>query len=148
MLTTPHLLVGAAIGAEIGPAHPIWVVPAAGGSHFFFDWVPHLMGFIEAEDLDKKDILFVLGDVLLGVTILTILSLHNPHWEILWIGAIASVLPDFHHTFRVVFGPDKLKKYVKAHMKFHYKKQVNLLVGIGTQIITCIAAILLIVYKH
>lgn len=145
MLTTPHLLVGAAIGAQIG--NPLVVVPVAGASHFVLDSVPHLMGFIEVEDLDKKDVLFVLADVLLGVGILFLLSLNNPNWEILWIGAIAGMLPDFHHTAQVLFGPDFLKRYTKVHMKFHYKKPLRLLPGIATQLITTVVAILLIVLK-
>lgn len=145
MLTTPHLLVGAAIGSEIGS--PIIAVPVAAASHFFFDWIPHLMGFIEVEDLDKKDVLFVVGDILLGLGILLLLSWHNPHWEILWLGALASVLPDFHHTAQVIFGSEKLQRYTKAHMKFHYKKKLNFLPGMATQIVTVAVSIVLILLK-
>jgi hypothetical protein len=147
MLTTPHLLVGAAIGAQIGPAHPLIVVPVAGASHFVLDSIPHLMGFIEVEDLDKKDVLFVLGDVILGVGILLLLSLNNPNWEILWIGAVAGMLPDFHHTAQVLFGPDFLKRYTKVHMRFHYKKPLRLLPGLATQFFTSLASIFLILAK-
>lgn len=52
MLTTPHLLVGAAIGAQFN--NPYIVVPAAVASHFVLDSVPHLMGIVEVHDLDKK----------------------------------------------------------------------------------------------
>src|SRR3989344_8632865 len=146
MLTTPHLLVGAALGAQIGL--PILTVPVAGASHFVLDWVPHLMGIVEVEDLDKKDVFFVLGDVLLGIAILIFLSQGNPHWKMLWVGAIAAVLPDFHHLAQVLFGPDALKRYDKVHMKFHYKKDMNVLVGMATQIATCGLAIGLIWAKR
>ncbi|MDP2671026.1 MAG: hypothetical protein Q8P13_00990 [bacterium] len=147
MLTTPHLLVGAAIGASLGPEKSLLVVPVAGASHFVFDWIPHLMGFIEVEDLDKKDVLFVVGDVLLGVGLLMVLSLGNTNWEILWIGALASVLPDFHHLVKVIFGPETLKKYTKAHLKFHYQKEMNVITGMSTQIITCVIATATILLK-
>lgn len=142
MLTTPHLLVGAAIGAQFHS--PLLIAPAAAASHFVLDSVPHLMGFIEVEDLDKKDIAFVVGDVLLGLSLLIYLTIGNPAAELIWLGAFCSVLPDFHHTFQVLFGPEKLKRYTKVHMKFHYKKPMRILPGMATQLVTIIAAILLV----
>lgn len=139
MLTTPHLLVGAAIGAHFH--NPMLVVPAAAASHFVLDSVPHLMGFIEVEDLDKKDVAFVIGDVVLGVSLVYLLSRSNPQMELMWLGAFCAMLPDFHHTFQVLFGPDKLQKYDNLHLKFHYKKPISLLPGIATQVITVLLAI-------
>jgi hypothetical protein len=146
MLTTPHLLIGAAVGAQLH--NPILIAPVAVGSHFIFDSVPHLMGFIEVEDLDKKDIVFVASDVLLGLLILAFLTFNNPKAELIWLGAFCSVLPDFHHTFQVLFGPDKLQKYTKAHLKFHYKKPIKLLPGIATQVVTVLIALVLIVFHR
>lgn len=143
MLTTPHLLVGAAIGAHFN--NPMLVVPAAAASHFVLDSVPHLMGFIEVEDLDKKDVAFVIGDVVLGVSLVYLLSHNNPHGELMWLGAFCAMLPDFHHTFQVLFGPDKLQRYDNLHLKFHYKKPINLIPGIATQVVTVLAAIFFIV---
>lgn len=142
MLTTPHLLVGAAVGASFH--NPLLIVPVAAGSHFVLDSIPHVMGFIEVEDLDKKEVAFVVGDVFLGIVLVTFLTLGNPEAELIWLGAFCAVLPDFHHTFQVIFGPDKLEKYTKMHLKFHYKKPINLVPGIATQIITVALAILLI----
>lgn len=143
MLTTPHLLVGAAIGVHFN--NPMLVVPAAAASHFVLDSVPHLMGFIEVEDLDKKDVAFVIGDVVLGVSLVYLLANNNPHAELMWLGAFCAMLPDFHHTFQVLFGPDKLQKYDNLHLKFHYKKPINLIPGIATQVVTVLAAIFFIV---
>lgn len=144
MLTTPHLLVGAAVGAQFH--NPMLVVPMAAGSHFVFDSVPHLMGFIEVEDLDKKDLAFVVGDVLLGLGLLALLTINRTNADLLWLGAFCSVLPDFHHTFQVLFGPDKLAKYNKFHLRFHYKKPMKILPGMATQIVTVLIAIALILH--
>ena len=139
MLTTHHLIVGAAIGAHF--QNPMIVAPAAAASHFLLDSIPHLMGIIEVEDLDKKDLAFVAGDVILGVGLVFFLAHNNPNSELMWLGAFCAMLPDFHHTFQALFGPDKLQKYDNLHLKFHYKKPINLLPGIATQVITVLFAV-------
>jgi hypothetical protein len=139
MLTTPHLLVGAAIGSQLG--NPYVVVPAAVASHFVLDSVPHLMGIVEVHDLDKKDLAFVASDVIFGVSLVYIFSLLSPNPELIYLGAFSSMIPDFHHTFQALFGPNRLKKYTHLHMKFHYKKKMGLLPGMATQILTVIFAV-------
>ncbi len=146
MLTTPHLLVGGAIGTAIG--NPLVAVPVAAASHFILDGVPHLMGIVEVEDLDKKDVFFVVGDVVLGLSVLLLLSINNPAWEHLWIGAFAAVLPDFHHLAQVLLGPDALKRYDNFHLKFHYKKSMHVVTGMATQLATVLLAVTTIVVKR
>ena len=65
MLNTPHLLVGVAIGSQLPNA---WqVVPLAAFSHFVLDSVPHIQGYIEVEDLNKKEVLdFLIDNVQAG----------------------------------------------------------------------------------
>ncbi len=142
MLTTPHLLVGAAIGAQFH--NPYIVVPTAVASHFVLDSLPHLMGIIEVHDLDKKDIAFVAGDVVLGVSLVYLFAITSPDPAMIYLGAFSSMVPDFHHTFQALFGPDKLKKYNNLHLKFHYKKRMNTAAGMATQILTIFLAMVFI----
>lgn len=142
MLTTPHLLVGAAIGSQFESAY--LVVPAAVASHFLLDSIPHLMGIVEVEDLDKKDVAFVAGDVVLGVSLVYIFSLLSSNPALIYLGAFASMVPDFHHTFQALFGPHKLKKYTNLHLKFHYKKRLPVVPGMATQVLTIFLAIVFI----
>lgn len=142
MLTTPHLLVGAAIGAQFN--NPYIVVPAAVASHFVLDSVPHLMGIVEVHDLDKKDIAFVAADVVTGISLVYILGLLVPQPEMIYLGAFTSMIPDFHHTFQALFGPHRLKKYTHFHLKFHYKKKMSLIPGMATQFLTILLAIVFI----
>ena len=142
MLTTPHLLVGAAIGSQF--SNPYIVVPAAVASHFLLDSVPHLMGIVEVHDLDKKDLAFVAGDVMLGVSLVYIFSLLSPNPSMIYLGAFTSMVPDFHHTFQALFGPDKLKKYNNLHLKFHYKKRMPVVTGMATQVMTIFLAVVFI----
>ncbi len=142
MLTTPHLLVGAAIGSGLPAA---WqVVPLAAASHFVLDSVPHIQGYIEVEDLEKKEAAFLIIDITLGLGLVAVFSLGNPAGEMMWIGALSAILPDFHHIFQVIFGPGSLGRYHKFHMKFHWKRDVRLIPGIATQILAIFAAILVI----
>lgn len=139
MLTTPHLLVGAAIGSQMPNA---WqVVPVAAASHFLLDSIPHFQGKIEVEDLEKKEVLFLLADLFVGFGILFLISFNSPVRELMWVGALSAVLPDFHHIIQVLFGQDAMKQYHSLHMKFHFKKDMRLIPGFATQIITIVAAI-------
>lgn len=142
MLTTPHLLVGAAIGSQFD--NPYLVVPAAVASHFMLDSIPHLMGIIEVHDLDKKDLAFVAGDVVLGISLVYIFSLLSADPAMIYLGAFSSMVPDFHHTFQALFGPHRLKKYTNWHLKFHYKKRLPLVPGLATQVLTILLAIIFI----
>ena len=142
MLTTPHLLVGAAIGSQT--QNPYIVVPAAVASHFVLDSLPHLMGIIEVHDLDKKDVAFVAGDVIVGISLVYIFSLLSPNPAMIYLGAFSAMIPDFHHTFQALFGPDKLKKYNNFHLRFHYKKRMGTLPGMTTQILTIFMAMVFI----
>ena len=142
MLTTPHLLVGAAIGSQAPYAWQI--VPLAAASHFVLDSIPHVRGYIEVEDLKISEATFLIGDLTIGLGLVGLLAVNSPVGEMLWIGALAAILPDFHHILQVLFGPDTLKKYNNFHMKFHFKRDMRIIPGFATQILTIFLAILLI----
>lgn len=139
MLTTPHLLVGAAIGSQFD--NPYLMVPTAVASHFLLDSIPHLMGIVEVHDLDKKDLAFVAVDVVLGVSLVYIFALLSANPAMIFLGAFSSMVPDFHHTFQALFGPHKLKKYTHFHLKFHYKRKMPVIPGMATQVVTMLLAI-------
>ncbi len=142
MLTTPHILIGAAIGSQL--PHAWQIVPAAAASHFLLDSIPHVQGYIDVEDLGKKEVVFLLADIAVGVGILTVLTVGNPIGEMLWIGAIAAMLPDFHHISQVLFGPGSLSRYQKLHMKFHWKRDMKFIPGVATQILIIFVSFLFI----
>lgn len=143
MLTTPHVLVGAAIGSQL--PHAWQIVPLAAASHFVLDSIPHIQGYIEVEDLEKKEALFLLADAALAFGALFLLAKGLPNWEPIVLGGFSAVIPDFHHIYRVLFGPEKLSRYTKLHKKFHWKKNMPVLPGMATQILTIILAIFVII---
>lgn len=145
MLTTPHLVLGAAIGANFDKA--IYVVPIAAASHFLLDSIPHLQGYIEVEDLDKKDIFLLFADALVGVMLVAILAFNSAQTELIILGAFSAYLPDFHHIYQVIFGSDKLDKYNRIHRKFHWKRDMRILPGMATQIVVAVLSVLSIIRK-
>lgn len=145
MLTTPHLVFGAAVGAYFDKA--IYVVPLAAASHFLLDSLPHLQGYIEVEDFNKKDILLLLADASVGIMLVAILAFSDPKTELIILGAFSAYLPDFHHIYQVLFGPDKLTRYNKLHRKFHWKRDMRILPGMATQIVVAVLAVLATIKK-
>jgi len=144
MLVTPHVLFGAAIGSSFDKVY--LVAPLSVASHFVLDSIPHLQGFIEVEELEKKDLLIVFADVLIALILVTLVSFGSPKWELIALGAFCAWVPDIHHIIQVLFGPEKLRRYTKAHKKFHWDKQMKLLPGIATQILV-VAVSLFVILK-
>ncbi len=141
MLVTPHVLFGAAIGSSFDKVY--LVAPLSVASHFVLDSIPHLQGFIEVEELEKKDLLIVFADVLLALSLVTLVSFGSPKWELIALGAFCAWVPDIHHIVHVLFGPEKLRRYTKAHKKFHWDKQIRFLPGIATQVLVAVGSFLL-----
>ena len=83
---TPHLVVGAAIGARI--RRPALALPAAVASHFVLDTVPHFdIGWINGANLSAAI------DAGLGVVLCGVFVWSTGTWAPLT-GALAAVLPD------------------------------------------------------
>lgn len=83
---TPHLVVGAAIGARV--RRPALALPAAFVSHFVLDTVPHFdIGWINGPNLSAAI------DAALGLVLCGVLVWSAGNWGPLT-GALAAVLPD------------------------------------------------------
>lgn len=83
---TPHLVVGAAIGARV--RRPALALPAAFASHFVLDTVPHFdIGWINGANLSAAI------DAGLGLVLCGVLVWSTGTWAPL-IAALAAVLPD------------------------------------------------------
>src|SRR3989338_9018538 len=144
MLLTPHAIVGMAIGSQLDRS---WMVaPIAVGSHFLLDSLPHWERSVnlDTEDLTKKDAVVVLIDGFVALLLTWLFSLNNPNWEMMWLGAICAIVPDSHHLIQVLFGPEKLQRYAKAHEKYHSDKDLRFLPGVALQIVVVMISILFI----
>lgn len=154
MLLTPHVLVGAAIGAEFN--HAYIAAPLAAASHFVLDLIPHwdLRIDLEYEDLERQDILVIIVDLATSASLLTLLLYNNPRWEMMMVGAVSAFLPDVHHVIAALSDPKKWERFTKLgrlhtrysniHQKFNWDKDSRFIYGMLTQVLVGLVAILVI----
>lgn len=162
MIVTPHLLLGAAIGAKI--KHFGWIIVLAIISHFILDKIPHwdygkkaLEKFTRNKSFKTLFIFFakMIFDGLIGLTIVVIIILQKNLLNIndiipIAIGIAASLFPDLDLGVIKLLGR-KFKNfstsYIKFHNKFlHIKKHISkpTFLGVGTQVVVSIIAILIL----
>jgi hypothetical protein len=92
MLSTPHLLVGAAI-VKVMP-EPTISLPIAFLSHFVFDSIPHWDGSPKAP-FNTKTSLGVMVDYAIGVSLVYLATVGLENQYFIWLGAFLATLPDF-----------------------------------------------------
>jgi len=92
MLSTPHLLVGAAIVHAI--PEPAISLPAAFMSHFVLDATPHWDGSPKAP-FSKKLLGGITADYVFGMALVFLISLGSPNQALILFGAFLATLPDF-----------------------------------------------------
>ncbi len=160
MIATPHILIGAMIGAKIKKIG--WVIILALLSHFILDRIPHWdygNGILEKAFKNKKyKKIFIFSskvflDILIGLSIVFLIIWQKDKLEInylifVFIGICASVFPDFLTVIARLFPKMKLsKKYIKFHIEImhspkHIKKPTFL--GVSTQVLVSLIAILIL----
>jgi hypothetical protein len=92
MLSTPHLLVGAAIAKTI--PNPAISLPVAFASHFLLDATPHWDGSPKAP-YSRKVIIAATSDYVFGAGLIFLLTRNDPSQVIVLAGAFMATLPDF-----------------------------------------------------
>lgn len=92
MLSTPHLLVGAAIVKTI--PNPYISLPLAFLSHFALDSIPHWDGSPKAP-FGMKTTGWIIIDYLIGSSIVLLLTAGLENQALICLGAFLGTLPDF-----------------------------------------------------
>ncbi|MEX0621520.1 MAG: hypothetical protein WD187_00800 [Candidatus Woykebacteria bacterium] len=135
MLSTPHLLVGAAIAHSI--PEPTIALPVAFASHFVLDATPHWDGSPEAP-FSKKVIGGVVVDYIFGIALVFLISQGDPRQAIIILGAFLATLPDFIMAFsRHIQTPLIKLPLVSLFNKYHKHIQVN--VNFASGLVTGVA---------
>lgn len=162
MIITPHLLLGAAIGAKIKNFG--WIIVLAFLSHFVLDRIPHwdygndtLKKFEKNRSYKSLFVFFLqmILDGLIGLVVVFILIWQKKmidfnNLSFIATGILASIFPDIILGFTKLFSkkiPKFSKFYINLHEKIlHHPKHIKkpTLLGLGTQIIVSIIAILII----
>ena len=122
MLFTPHVAVGAAIGAATD--NPFAAFFIGFGAHFILDLIPHTdtgSYGLEAEELihSPKDLAFIIGDITLGIIILLAGFIKTDfHWPVFW-GTFGCLTPD------LILNLPHTGKYIKQFFPFNYLDWVH-----------------------
>ena len=145
MLSTPHLLVGAAIARSI--PNPAISLPAAFFSHFVLDATPHWDGSPEAP-FSKKVVTGATVDYLFGASLIFLITQGDPRQAIILAGAFLATLPDFimaasRHFPKVALMFPLLKRFNKYHSKIQVN--VRLVNGLISAFATSLAAAVFLV---
>ena len=123
MLSTPHLLVGAAIVHSI--PNPAISLPAAFVSHFVLDAAPHWDGSPQAP-FSKKVVSGVAFDYIFGASLIFLITQGDPRQAILLLGAFLATLPDFIMAFsRHVKTPLIKLPLIDRFNNYHSNIQTN-----------------------
>lgn len=166
MIITPHLLIGAAIGAKVKNIG--WIIILGIISHIILDKIPH---WDYGEKLEKfphdkffaKNLMILFSkmtlDGFVGLIILAMIIWQKNifAWrELIYIliGICSSLFPDFIlGTFKLIAHTKKFKKisekYISFHDQFmHFSKHIQkpTLLGLGTEILIGIIAILILLF--
>lgn len=143
MLSISHSLTGAFLASKI--PSPLFYVPAAIGSHYLEDWIPHWdVGTGLSSGKRKRSTAILLELVELGISIgLIYLFFQRGHSTIqyhVWAGAFVGLLPDFLEAPRnfLKWEPNFLKGINNLHGKFHHSTP-NMLFGLTPQFVTILA---------
>jgi len=161
MILSPHIIVGAVIGAKTQNLGLIILLGVL--IHFIMDWIPHydykVLKYIEKFKKTKnlKSIFPLLiklfFDSMSGFLIVIILVLYKDIfylWPFILFGIFFSIFPDIILGFSLLFSSKKiLKKYFAFHKKYlHFSKKKEegkiTFLGLITQIIVIIVSVFLI----
>lgn len=145
MLSTPHLLVGAAIVSFI--PEPAISLPLAFASHFVLDATPHWDGSPEAP-FSKKVVSGVVVDYIFGIALIFLITTGDPRQLVILLGAFLATLPDFIMTLSRHIQTPLAKLPLIAHFnKYHKHIQVNVnfVSGLMTAFAVSAAAIVFLV---
>ncbi len=136
MLSTPHLLVGAAI-IKIVP-EPAIALPLAFLSHFVFDSVPHWDGSPKAP-FNTKTSFAIIVDYLIGLSLIFIATAGLENQILYFAGGFLATLPDFIlGTYRHFTSYFEKYAFIAIPNRFHMSIQRNVTFwpGLGITIVT------------
>ena len=144
MLSTPHLLVGAAIVKVI--PNPVISLPLAFASHFVLDSIPHWDGSPKAP-FNKKLIGGIIVDYAFGASLVFLLTSGLANQELIWLGAFLGTLPDFlTGTYKHLEAYFSGIYLIRIPNEFHIRIQRNVpfQMGLATSTIAALIAIFIL----
>lgn len=124
MLSTPHLLVGAAIVKTI--PNPVISLPLAFLSHFALDSIPHWDGSPRTP-FGLKTTGWIIVDYLIGTSVVLLLTAGLDNQALICLGAFLGTLPDFIlGTYRHLEANLANYAFIRIPNQFHMSIQRNI----------------------
>lgn len=140
MILTPHILIGALVGAQ--SANPIAALVFGIVSHYLLDQIPHWEYDVEKIEQKASGLkivkpwLKIALDVLFPVFVIGWLAPNEQILLISWAGAIGGALPDFLQFLRWRIPSSKILLWHKTfHDNNHTKTELGLSDGLVSYII-------------
>lgn len=150
MLSTPHLLVGAAIVKAIpeigGIPGPVISLPLAFLSHFAFDSIPHWDGSPRTP-FSTKTTLGIIIDYFIGASLVYLATVGFENQYFIWLGAFLGTLPDFIlGTYRHYINYFEKYTVFAIPNRFHMSIQRNVAFwpGLVITVATCLVSLLIL----
>ena len=145
MILTPHILIGAAIGAHSPNGLTAFVLGI--GSHYLLDSIAHWDYIDTLSDIRKpRNRKKIFYDSLVSALVLILLIYFKSSIILILIGAFAAVLPDGIELINFIFNISFLKPISNLHLnKIHNKKILTFKEGWIGLIIVCFLAIIALV---
>ena len=118
MILAPHMLVGAAVGAQTSN---VWVAFLFGLiSHYFVDALPHWDYLNVFKINNYKHILKVSLDLIIGIILVLSLTWSEYNIIIIFSAVFGSILPDFLNGIYMNYKTRLLKYHFLIHNKIHF----------------------------
>jgi hypothetical protein len=119
MLTTPHAVTGATLGAFL----PVpFAIPAAIASHYILDSIPHWQETLAPYTPTKKTYIRIPLDIALAIGLTLLIA----HWHQekaggIWMSAVSANLPDLDTI--VILVPRLKRRWLRSYWDWHCKIQ-------------------------
>jgi hypothetical protein len=143
MLTTPHAVTGATLGALL--PNPILVIPLAIGSHFILDTILHWQETLTPYIPTKKTYIRMPIDILLGLALVWLMAHWQPdHVSTIWLGAVTANIPDLDSI--VVLIPKLKQGLLEKFWDWHCKiqRETSSIWGVFTQLVVVLVGLLIV----
>jgi len=145
MLSTQHLLVGAAVVKAV--PNPVISLPLAFLSHFALDSIPHWDGSPKAP-FNKKTALGIILDYAFGVSLVLFFTSGFENQGVILLGAFLGTLPDFIlGAYNHAKGFFSRYSVIRIPNEFHMSIQRNVTFwpGLVVSVVTSLLAIFVLV---
>lgn len=142
MLSTPHLLVGAAIGQII--PNPALAIPLSFLSHFPLDAVPHWDGGAPKPPFKFSTVLKTIFDLIFGLALIFLITFGKQREISILASSIAAISPDIIQG--MITTLDLKWRPLRIFTDFHLSIQgrIGPVVGLYTSLVTAVVALLLL----